>query len=475
MIYILLLCLFFLLCINFFFSDMDYMHPSVLFCLVFFTYTFVCLLGQKAFAISLHIESVFVIISGSIIFTIGSIISSLCNKKITPIYAKDLSYKKGEIQINPLIVYATILMQLISIFAFIKYINELAAAYGFIGNMGDKIHLYNTLTNFWTDIYAQLNVPIPMAYRILNPICNALAYLLFYVAINNYIYTKRIKKGYIIVVFLTAVLILLNGARSPLFRLLTMGILIYYVIQYGRKARHASLSFLFKIIIILLLSMIFLMVILNVIRNRNGQEQNYFKEIFIYLGAPIVNLDNYISGNISFEKTSDLFGAQTFKGLYSYIGKILHIGNLSYGGLTKFVFSNNGIEIGNVFTMYLKILYDFGFTGIIPLVGLMSWYYNSRYMHFTRFGINPNRINFSLFIYSYLFNDLIMSPFSTRFYETIFEPGFLKLLLLSFFFYEIMDFSNGFRINKFCFFFPKFVAKTKLKRSKNAGSYYNSI
>lgn len=42
-----------------------------------------------------------------------------------------------------------------------------------------------------------------------------------------------------------------------------------------------------------------------------------------------------------------------------------------------------------------------------------------------------NVFNYKLFIFSYLFNDLVMLPFSNRFYETVLDAAFLKFLILS--------------------------------------------
>lgn len=95
-----------------------------------------------------------------------------------------------------------------------------------------------------------------------------------------------------------------------------------------------------------------------------------------------------------------------------------------------FTFSTNGIEIGNVYTTFYPFIYDFGYIGILPLLSIPAVYYCFTYNKVLRMS-ERNVFNYKLFIFSYLFNDLVMLPFSNRFYETVLDAAFLKFLILS--------------------------------------------
>ena len=61
--------------------------------------------------------------------------------------------------------------------------------------------------------------------------------------------------------------------------------------------------------------------------------------------------------------------------------------------------------------------------------------------------------DYRLFIYAYLINDLIMSFFSNRFFETVCNAPFIKMIIISFiiyiyFFDRGLLFKNRFRIKK---------------------------
>ncbi|WP_159991239.1 oligosaccharide repeat unit polymerase [Pelistega ratti] len=124
-----------------------------------------------------------------------------------------------------------------------------------------------------------------------------------------------------------------------------------------------------------------------------------------------------------------IFGEQMFRVLYGYIAK--HSGNesLIFDTIDKFTFSNNGIEIGNVYTTFYSFIYDFNYIGFIPLIIIISLYYVLTYQKIK--STNISCFSFALFIYAYLFNDLIMLAFSNRFYTTILDAGFIKIIIFS--------------------------------------------
>ena len=74
------------------------------------------------------------------------------------------------------------------------------------------------------------------------------------------------------------------------------------------------------------------------VMGRAGNMVKLTEYLFTYMGAPLVNLDNFIAGNdiglfrgcAEANGTSALFGAQTFRGLYNYAGKIFNIEKFGY-------------------------------------------------------------------------------------------------------------------------------------------------
>ena len=151
--------------------------------------------------------------------------------------------------------------------------------------------------------------------------------------------------------------------------------------------------------------------------------------LFVYVGAEIVNLDTFLHSNdISFlSGFSVLFGQYTFQPVYTYIGKIFNIPFLYYPTIEIIEKSANGIGIGNVHTTYYPFIYDFGYIGIL-LIACIAFYYIYSYQNLiTR---KKTGFDYKLFIFAYLFNDLVMLFFSNRFFETVTDPFFMKMCII---------------------------------------------
>ncbi|HAZ90989.1 MAG TPA: hypothetical protein DCX21_03345 [Eubacterium sp.] len=416
--------------LNFVVFDKDYMHPSFLYCAVFFVAGFVALLGEETFAVRLHSETVIVFFVTYVIFFLVSfyIRYRAQNKQI--VHLKDNRRANSYIYVNDGITIALILLELVTIYFFIKYLKDVSIAYdGNARGLKECIELFNNLTKFWTSTWKDMDVVVPMPYRIGNPTTQAASYMLIYVLVNNYIVTKRVNIWQLIAVMLQCVLIVLNGSRSPLFRIILMVFILYYILEYkSRPKKNSDYKFIFRLIAMIPVMAIGFMLML-VLMGRTDTSGSFFRSLYIYIGAPLVNFDSFLVKQIH-AAPHELWGGQTFGGLYAYIGKQLGDDSLMVESINRFTYSDNGIETGNVYTCLYFYQYDFGFVGIVILTSIMALYYSYTYEKVCT-GNGRKVFDFRLYIYTYLFNDLVMSIFSARFYTTVFDGIFLKLLLFS--------------------------------------------
>ena len=430
MLYLLCTITFAFIFLNFKLNKQDWMAPAVIFSAVFFCYTIVCAIEKNSYAIEIMPETVGVITAGIGVFTLISWIVGHFDKKTAVLKSWDV------IEFPNVYVILLITAQILSIVFFIKYLGNLADAYSAVSGetftgLGAKIELYDTMTKFWTDTYAQLAVPIPMVYRLTNPICGAAEYLLIYIAVYNFTVNKKINPLHVVSVILMMIRIVINGSRSPILRILTFVACLLYVfyMRQGRQRRMdrkllGIIAASAAVLCLLMLGLLFVM-------GRASKGFDIFGYIFTYIGAPVVNLDTFLRNNsiTLFHGVSDIpvFAPHILRGLYAYIAKVCGTNLFSIAEINFFSFSSNGIEIGNVYTMFYKIIYDFGYLGVIWWTGLMAFYYSVTYSRI-KSRISRHPVDFRLFIYAYLFNDLVMSAFSNRFYETIFDAPFIKLV-----------------------------------------------
>ena len=167
MLYLLCVITFAFVILNFKLNKKDWMAPAVIFSAVFFLYTFGCVIEKNAYDIVFIPMTVFVVAVGIAVFTLVT-------------WAIERSAGETAVVRNPqpiefhnAYVVLLIIAQLLSIIFFIKYLGNLADAYSAVSGetyagLGAKIELYDTMTKFWKDTYAQLAVSIPMIYRLTN-------------------------------------------------------------------------------------------------------------------------------------------------------------------------------------------------------------------------------------------------------------------------------------------------------------------
>lgn len=453
MIYLLIFITLVFLLLNIQISRGDYLSPGPVFCIVFLASEIVVLAGQEAFQVVLHSITVGVMSLGFATFTF--MMWLVQRKTLRPAAGPAPgSYLTGKretgmqpIDIPELWVWLLILVEIVTVVTFYNYLKDLMVAYDvFPKTLTERINLYDKLSKFMPKLYERLNVGLPMVYRLGNPITNAGAYIMLFVLVYNFSAVRKIRLSHVIAVALMCVLIVMNGSRSPLIRVMTMALIVFYILECRNGRIRRGDPRLMKWIVVLMIVVVLASILLLVFMGRQESDHDYFKYGFIYAGAPTVNLDTYLTHKKP-DYGHQVLGAQTFRTFWNYVGKLLDIDNLRFGNINKFSFSRNKIEIGNVYTIYYPILYDFNILGVIPLIGLMAWFYGIMYRKAER-KTARGRFDYRLFIYGYLFNDLLFSFFSCRFYETIGDAPFLKMLLLSWIFVQVIV-EDRLNINRF--------------------------
>lgn len=437
--------------INYKIAGNDYFYPPVLYSFMFLISSLICLINVKEFDINLSASTVLVILVGIIVFSIVG----LCFQS----YPKKRNLSCGIVEPLPLKtswIIVILVIQFISIIFFIKYLNSLTNAYASAGypnvphNLSGKIGLYDNLTKFWKTIFNELSVRVPFLYSITNPIAAASEYLVIYISINNYFATKHVNKFAYLVLLLMIARILLNGSRTPLFRVVTFALFLFFYFSYKTKKIKLGSLRLLGYISMIAIGCLIVFYLLQYVIGRKIEDINFRDQLFIYAGAPIVNLNSFINNTqLSFFSgagTNILIGEQTFKNLYAYLMKLFGISyRIPY--ILNFNYSDNGIEIGNVYTMFHTILYDFGYFGVLWTVIVEASYYCYFYNK-VMFSSIKKGVNLALLVLAYLFNDLIMSIFSNRFYGTILDAPFLKMLVILIILTFFVNYNNSKKINK---------------------------
>lgn len=435
MLYLLLLIFIILLIINYFGSESDIFNPGVVFSLMNIISIVVCIVAVDLYNYDFHFNTVVVLSTGGIVFTIVNVVVSSINKgkmiRASGIEGSKLNY----IVIRRYWIILFILFEIVVAYYMIRYVNNVVHAYyGRTYDFATNIGKYNNIVKLHGEEYRKLPVRSERIYSFGWPLSMLLCVFLGAVASNNYILRRKLDKLLIIPIFLPIIMSLFTGSRSNAFRFITAFIAEYIIILRYHKGNcwRGSRKIIRRLLIIVVAVIIAMFLVVDLIGR--AISMNSYQYFVAYIGGPIINLDSYLQHQYH----SSFFGQETFQTFYSYIGGRFDIPFLRYDlNLPYFVWQ--GIDIGNVRTMYYMFIEDFGYWGIVPLTAIIAFFYSVMYKNLMNLNSSKNIFRPRLLIYAYLFNDLIMLTFSNRFYETVLSTFSIRVylwLVLIFFFYR---------------------------------------
>lgn len=415
-----------LLIINYLCAHRDFSNPGVILCGVILFAELLCLFFAKEYSVSIHWNTVWTITVGLLVFTVISILFLAAQPKKT-VQSEHLSY----IHLSGYVTVFIVLSQLLFIILFIRYINNIAYAYqGYSEGLMANISLFDTLNKFDAVTFRSLNVNPGIIYKVTRIISLTLPYPCLYVLVNNYFAVRKISVLQGVSVLLLCVSIVLTGSRSPLFRIVTMALILIYFFKLRNSAmRKDNLKMILKGLVLIAVLAVGFLLILQVM-GRSGSNASH--EIFKYIGAPLRNFDTYLQ-NGTVEMKTRYFGENTFNNFYMYLYDkgFIQVRPTTRSTVLPFLSTSLGQGLGNVYTMFYFFVIDFGYIGIpFCMIGIAVYY---MYAYVRIIGKQTFRRQYSLqlFFFAYLINDLIMAFFSNRFYETILDPFFYKFIIVN--------------------------------------------
>ena len=357
--------------------------------------------------------TILVLMTGMLVFTIvnycqpGKIDRRLCSA--------DYGF-----EVNISLVYLSVAVMVASIYADYKYIIDFAGSYGVGGDFFECLVQYKAVMTF-SDA-SEILVPSPWYRNVLMILSTVAVYLFVYLFFRDLILHEHVRYSYCLIIVLYIAYSLMGGSRSNTFRLITAMLFLWgYFKEINIKTFNPKYILIKILMIVVLVAILFVLFIVVVGRTNSDFDIEYvIMQIFIYAAAPIFNLDIYIENPWS--QTHGIWGELTFIRGINWIGTHFNISSWQYPLDLPFL-SYHGFELGNVYTTFYAFYYDFGYIGVCILSIIMAivafWCYHHVYTYKEDESIKILWVT----SYAYLINDLIMLPFSNRFYETISSPS----------------------------------------------------
>ncbi|EHI75529.1 oligosaccharide repeat unit polymerase Wzy [Streptococcus criceti] len=409
----------------------DWLDPAVVFSAIFLMQVILCLLATNYLDLDFHAETFYILFVSQTVFAGFSLWNR--SKKRNERLLMDLptnSTPSLKALVTPkFITLFFVVLGIVLIYIKYRYLQQFSGVVGQSrASLSEKIALYDSFTKFNPRAYRALGISPPAITKYLDVLASSFAYLTAYSLVSNWVVNRKYQLSQFLYLFLFMIVVYFGGSRSGIFRLFTFIAFILYVLLIRNGAdRLAMRKLLGRMGLVSLVLLILFFVSTNLFgRNFKGSNFHY---LFIYVGAPLYNLDHFIQLN-HLPIPQSYWGGQTFWGFYNWL--LPKQGKLTYQLDLPFVQYSAQYGLGNVYTTFYQFIYDFGLYAVLPLISLIAWYYTSAYRKIRLTFSNQKAFDFRLFIYAYLFNDLFMLFFSNRFYETVVNFGTLKFLVCSY-------------------------------------------
>ncbi len=262
----------------------------------------------------------------------------------------------------------------------------------------------------------------------MNALAQALMYYWLFRLLKTYFDAKKIDAWAFVALVVSLPVPLLSGSRNGLYQELVAIIvigLLYYTAYAGHKIYISFKAGMVSAIVVLVLLFSF-KPLLSLLGRKDSL--NTFDYISLYLGAPVKNLDTYLKGYTV--PAPNRWGEMTFANMRSNFSFIFGDSVPDWNIWQPFQ-TVNGRSLGNVYTIFYPLVYDFGFIGAIVMMMALGTAAQLVF-EYARKTLAEHRSGFPIAtcIYGIVAYGLVFSFFSNRLIATVFSAQFVKFLMV---------------------------------------------
>ena len=409
-----------MLIINYIFFKKCIIEPAFIFNFSFFVSSFVLTFASAKWNVDINNLTILTIVFSIAFFSITCYgIKYIFRKKIA-IKQNNINIgKKIElIKIKKWVLVSFLLFALVMIALTIFY--TVKAVDGSFSDIGAALYKYR---NYALRYKYDLN--FPYIVDLLGGIVRASSYYFMFILINNFIISKKIDILLFLVTTVTSLSTVLDGTRGEIINICLSAIPIFLILYNFHNGKTFKISK--KIALLLtLIAIIFITQFQKtafILGRDDAKAFDTVDYIYIYLGAPIYNLNTFLNNGILDEK---YIGIHTFSSVYDIFGDFKTVNKQTFQNL-------NGNNLGNVYTILFDFICDGKVIGLI--IGLFIMALISQALFEVIYNVKKkrkksNKPNITILVYAYIFGGLFFAFFGNKFYSQIFNLGFVKYIIL---------------------------------------------
>lgn len=428
MIYILAMLNLMCFVLNYLHAGKYLFNPAVVYTFSFTFFSFLCCIANLYMGIDINDwKTIFFIVFGDVAITVA------CWKqnKISVGKTHDKTLK-----INWIFSIIAVITLIITMYVQYEYIMAFGASAGG-GDFFECAVKYKIAITFQDADDMKVLPPFYLGY--IKTISSIFGYVFMLEFFYEKICRNRTHWLYIIIIILYLLYSMMNASRSEAFHYITAMAFIWYFFTIRKKGMSYNRKILKLFAIMTVVLAIFMVSFVYITgRTQNDVDIDYMvSSIFVYAGAPIFNLDTYLSN--PWLSNKNIFGAMTFIRLINWMGGKFDISNLRYPLDLPFL-SYGNYNLGNVYTTYYAFYYDFQFIGTIILTIVMAIICAVIYRLSKKQYRSVVNSHFMILLYAIIVNNIVMLPFSNRIFEWVNIGTFYQLIGSYIFIYLLYGF-----------------------------------
>lgn len=397
------------LIINLILFKFDFACPPIIFNLMFTIASYDLILMRNYWIVNIRLMTVIIISVGIAVFSIAGVL--VRNGQGTIFITR--SIKEDYYDISLLRMCLHILLFFVITILVMVYRIRLS---GYRFSFGGLLSTYRKAID-----YENL-LKIPIMLKVAITFMQALAYIWGYLFSEYLVYKKRISKKCLLMVIVSLGFIFLCYKRGEVI-VYIISVFCMILINLRDDKDIVVKRRVYSFIICITFGAIVSFNSMALIMNRSFGESKSIALFSVYLGAPILNLNEALP---RMNNRNCVFLSETFHGLYKSMYKYFHYEPWNY--YTSRIFRSSASRAtGNTYTTFYDFYHDGGMLGVVVLTFIMGIVSCKLYRRIRTQNYN-NKMLSSVF-YSYIYALIWRSFFANSFYEWI-QPSAIRLLVV---------------------------------------------
>lgn len=300
------------------------LSPAIAFMAPFSFATLYLLINTSRWNVVLELDTLLVIVGGSLCFLLGNLFVSLVcgiNKGNRKEYIEKTNYQNdNNINISKVILIIGLGVELFCLLYCLKAIISVVHRYGHYGNLSYLIYKYRNL-----NIYTTENISLGSLGDLFYSFATSIGYVWGNIFVKKILYNNKIDILLLLNIIISLITCLIKGGRQSAIQMILACFVMYLMLYLeSRKVKKIPIKKLIKYILIGMGGLASFQVLGSILGRTVQADFNQY--LAVYFAGGIRNLNEYLKG---FSTKADVFGKMSFIYLNNYIGNKFHNEKLS--------------------------------------------------------------------------------------------------------------------------------------------------